>query len=68
MENKNNKINMKYYYFYRWVCVCVCVCVYMHQTVLSLKFHKLKVLLGDKYALSARNRIIQLKRSLGSAN
>jgi len=39
------------------VCVCVCVCVYIHQTVLSLKFHKLKVLL-EIIALSARNRII----------
>ena len=55
------------------MCVCVCVrarasvraCVL--QTVLSLKFHKLKVLL-EIIALSAKNRIIQLKRSLGSAN
>ena len=46
-------------------CVFVCVCV--HAPDLSLKFHKLKVVL-EIIALSARNRIIQSQRSLCSAN
>jgi hypothetical protein len=66
MENKKNKINMKYYSFYRWVCMCLCVCcVYIHapNSFSCIKFHKLKVLL-EITALSARNRVIQLQMFL----